>query len=361
MSAIFLFMSLFFLIWAYTGPCDWISRLDFDVPPVVSDPHVLPVSSNNETYYLPFAIVGDTQRTSFWECAIGREVNDAETVAIVRAIASSSATFLVILGDMVFDGGNKGHWQFFDKTILPLRHKGLPILPVVGNHEYWGDRAAAKKYVQERFPQLQEERTTWYSKQHGNLGLIWLNSNHDEMSSREWQDQNKWFKKVIDKWDSSGSIKGILLFAHHPPYTNSIIVSSDLKMRNEIVDVFCKSSKAIAMVTGHAHGYERFESVSEPKSCAKKQLHSDLRQNDIGKDDISSRSVQFIVSAGGGGPRPRSLRKDYQDAFPGDAPRPFNFILVKPSADGVKFSTYGLHKGQTRTQIQEDITFSYSK
>ena len=110
--------------WAYLGPCDWISRLEFDVPPVISYPHDLPVPSANETF-LPFAIVGDLQRTSFWECIIGREVNDAETAAIVKAIALSDATFLVALGDMVFDGGSEKHWNFFDKTILPIRYHSI--------------------------------------------------------------------------------------------------------------------------------------------------------------------------------------------------------------------------------------------
>ena len=356
MSAILLLVSLSFLIWTYTGPCDWISRLDFDVPSVMSYPYVLPFQSNNETY-LPFAVVGDTQRTSFWECTFGREVNDAETAAIVQAIAASSASFLVILGDLVFDGGDKRHWQFFDKTILPLRQKRLPILPVVGNHEYWGDRAAARKYVQERFPELRKR--TWYSKQLGNLGLVWLNSNHAEMSISMWKNQLTWFKSVMDNWSSKESIKGILVFTHHPPYTNSITVSSDFKVRTELVDVFCNSPKAVALMAGHAHGYERFENVSEPKSCAKKRFYSHLNQDDIGNHDASSHSVQFIVSAGGGGPRPSTLRHDYEDAFSGDAPRPFNFILVEPSTASVKFSTFGLNKGEIKPQLQETISHSY--
>ena len=110
--------------WAYLGPCDWISHLRFDAPPVISYPYELPIPSANETF-LPFAIVGDLQRTSFWECVIGREVNDAETTAIVKAIALSDARFLVALGDMIFDGGSKEHWQWFDKTILPIRYHSI--------------------------------------------------------------------------------------------------------------------------------------------------------------------------------------------------------------------------------------------
>ena len=138
----------------------------------------------------------------------------------------------------------------------------------------------------------------------------------------------------------------------------SILSSSDLKVRTEIVEVFCNSKKALAMITGHAHGYERFENVAEPQSCSN-QVHFNTSQSNNKISDNLNRSVQFIVSGGGGGPRPKGLRKEYKDSFTGDAPRPFNFILVEPSENGVRMSTYGLQKGQTQTHIVEQFIMSY--
>lgn len=355
--SIILLIILICVIWAYKGPCDWISRLEFEAPSVISYPYMLPISRNNEKF-LPFAVVGDTQRTSFWECAIGREVNDDETAVIVKEIASSKVNFLVILGDMVFDGGNKRHWEFFDRTIMPLRHAALPILPVAGNHEYWGDRAAARKFVEERFPEIRKR--TWYSKRNGNLGLVWLNSNHKEMSQNMWKTQVKWLKTLLSQWDLTEDVKGIILFAHHPPYTNSIVASSDLKVRTALVEVLCQSQKAVAMVTGHAHGYERFENLGEPQSCSK-QVYFNTSQNNEKISDILNHPVQFIVSGGGGGPRPKGLRNKYKDSFTSNPPRPFNFIRVEPSENGVKMSIHGLQKGETQTHVLEQFIITYHK
>ena len=235
-----------------------------------------------------------------------------------------------------------------------LRHKRLPILPVVGNHEYWGNKASSQHYVTERFPLLRND-TTWYAKQHGNLGLIWLNSNHGEMSDIRWADQVEWYNGVMHQWNQKADVKGIIVFAHHPPYTNSIIVSSDLNVQNYFVDLFCRSPKAVGMVTGHAHGYEHFDHVPYPKSCVNPTNPSNRSAN------IKQHSAHFIVSGGGGGPRPNGLRKEYKDAFAGSVPRPFNFVLVQPmsGSGGVKMSVYGLQKGHEQTNVIEtfDITF----
>ena len=347
---------LSFLTFAYVGPCDWIGRLDFDPPPVNAYPGDLPIQEHNDTIST-FAVVGDTQRTSFWECIIGREVNDNETKLIIKNIAESKMRFVVFLGDMVFDGGNEKHWQYFDRTIMPLREATLPILPVLGNHEYWGNRAAAKNYVEERFKNFQDK--TWYSKQNGPLGMIFVNSNHNEMSTTMWNEQINWLKALISVWDFKNDIKGVILFAHHPPYTNSMVVSSDLKTRKDVVTIFCETRKALVMVTGHAHGYERFENVNDSISCSR---HLNLNQNLTykGINDFRSQPIQFIVSGGGGGPRPTKLRKDYLDSFKGPSPRPFNFLIVGSSEDGMKISVQSLNKGQNQIHELEEIHLKYA-
>jgi len=344
-----------FSVWAYVGPCDWIGRLDFEPPPVIPYPQEIPNKPSNDTIST-FAIVGDTQRTSFGECAIGREVNDDETRSIIREISNTPAKFLVSLGDMVFDGGNEKHWQYFDWTIMPLREIKMPILPILGNHEYWGNRAAARNFVEERFQNIRNR--TWYSKQNGPLGMVFVNSNHKEMSKIMWEDQMNWLTSLMTEWDLNSGIKGILLFAHHPPYTNSIVVSSDTKIRNDIVKRFCETKKSLAMVTGHAHGYERFENVDEPISCSNQyKFNSSLTNLDIG--GLRDQSVQFVVSGGGGGPRPNRLREDYKDSYTGSSPRPFNFLLVVPSIDGIEIAVQGLRKNETRTHSLEEIYLKF--
>ena len=82
-----------------------------------------------------FAILGDTQRTSFQECVIGREVNDAETDVLLADLVQQAPAFVVVLGDMVFQGSSENHWRFFDDRMAAVVEAGLPVLPIMGNHE----------------------------------------------------------------------------------------------------------------------------------------------------------------------------------------------------------------------------------
>ena len=138
-----------------------------------------------------------------------------------------------------------------------------------------------------------------------------------------------------------------------------MVVSSDLKTRKDVVTIFCETRKALVMVTGHAHGYERFENVNDSMSCSR---HLNLNDNLTykGINDLRSQPIQFIVSGGGGGPRPTKLRKDYLDSFKGPSPRPFNFLIVGSSEDGMKISVQSLNKGQTQIHELEEIHLKYA-
>ena len=113
------------------------------------------------------------------------------------------------------------------------------------------------------------------------------------------------------------------------------------------------------MVTGHAHGYERFEGVDDPLNCS---INYNSNDTHIKNSNIIHRkqAVQFIVSGGGGGPRPSELRSDYLDSFKGPSPRPFNYLIVESTDNGIKISVHGLKKGQTRTHKLEEIKLEFN-
>jgi hypothetical protein len=108
---------------------------------------------------------------------------------------------------------------------------------------------------------------------------------------------------------------------HHAPYTNSSLVSDAIDVRQAFVPAFFASRKTRAMVTGHAHGYERF--VREGKT--------------------------FIVTGGGGGPRFPLLqggeRRHPDDQFCGPALRHFNFVEFTVHDTGLHGDVIGLPKG----------------
>ena len=100
-----------------------------------------------------FGVVADIQRTSFFECAIGREVNDDETEKLLSDIADSGVDFVVMTGDMIYNGADEEHWHWFDYLMerSGLAEGGKSVLPVLGNHEYWGNDGKGLNNLRERF------------------------------------------------------------------------------------------------------------------------------------------------------------------------------------------------------------------
>src|SRR5262249_50640384 len=82
-----------------------------------------------------FAVVGDLQRTSGVE--LWRESNAPERRLVVSRLAEERPDFVAVLGDLVFHGSSPIDWAEFDDLTEPLRSAAVPVLPVLGNHDYW--------------------------------------------------------------------------------------------------------------------------------------------------------------------------------------------------------------------------------
>lgn len=113
------------------------------------------------------------------------------------------------------------------------------------------------------------------------------------------------------------------------------MVSGDESVRDDLVRAFCGASKPLAMIAGHAHGYERFERFERGAEQA-----------------CGPRARTFLVTAGGGGPRPDDLRDPsetgHEDRYEGSAPLPFHFLWVEEKADGLSVSVIGLDRGRAK-------------
>ncbi|MGH9760247.1 MAG: metallophosphoesterase family protein, partial [Blastocatellia bacterium] len=202
-----------------------------------------------------FMFVGDTQRTSRWERLIGREQNDAGRQAVLDKIADENPAFLVILGDLVFQGDSPTHWPQFDQFAAPIRQKGIPVFPLLGNHEYFGDHNKAFELFFDRFPHLQ--RRFWYSIRFGSVAIILLDSNFDEMGRELMDRQDEWYKATLAEYQRDSAITNIIVCCHHAPYTNSTVVSDDALVQQHFVEPFKTTPKAKVFFTGHCHSYER--------------------------------------------------------------------------------------------------------
>jgi len=315
-----------------TGPpCRSIANLGYSssFEPVV----VHPYPQRIEDARRPLAVMGDTQRTSVFECLIGREVNDREQLALMGALSRDAPGALVMVGDMVFDGSSAAHWTHFDDVLAPIRRLNIPVLAVMGNHDYWLSTRRGRAHAGARFPRLRDK--TWYHERYGKLGLIFLDSNRSKIEA-DWQAQAAWFRDVLAAFDADPQTRGVLVFAHHPPYTRSPIVPGDLDVREVFVKPILASPKTLGLVSGHAHGYERY-----------------LRE---GK--------HFIVSGGGGGPRPRTLvsanKAGLDDQYAGPTPRPFNYLLIEEGDAGVRVRVRGLDKGEEEIRDLESFDIAFA-
>ena len=281
----------------------------------------------------PVALVGDLQRTTVWELMIGREQNDPEREKIIKNIASENPGALILLGDMVSNGSDKNEWIYLEDLLKPVVKENIPIFPVLGNHEYWGNDSVALYNAGQVFPVFQ--KTHWYSMRYGNIVFIILDSNKGNLPANVWSLQREWFVNKLNYYDSDSSVKGIVVCLHHPPYTNSIVTGDNTNVQEAFVQPFLNSQKTMAMISGHAHTYERFR----------------------------VKGKMFIVSGGGGGPRVllKTGPGTHKDLVNLPSPRPFNYLLLYSKPGGINIVVRGLNKGSSQFYTLEDFSIPFKK
>jgi hypothetical protein len=294
-------------------------------PPVYSDG---PGDSSR-----PLAILGDTQRTLWAERLQLREQNDLERAAIVDDLARERPGLVVAIGDLVSVGSLRPHWEYFDALMEPIRARGIPVLPALGNHDYWGGGRRALVQLRARFPQL--EKSSWYARKHGALGLVFLDSNEGQLGKDGWARQREWLGESLRQMDGDPAVGAVLVFAHHPPFTNSSLTRDEEHVQKSFLPAFFRSRKAVAFVSGHVHAYERF--VEQGRT--------------------------FLVAGGGGGPRVKLLaaaKRRHDDLFAGPSPRPFHYLLAEPGDGAVAISVRGLDKGETAVRTIDRFSLPFT-
>ena len=295
-------------------------------PAVRPLPDFLPVTRDR------FAIVGDLQRTSPME--VWRESNPAERDRIVAAVAADRPDFCVLLGDLVVSGSSSREWAEFDRFAAPLREAAVPLLPIPGNHEYWMAGAPSLRRYFARFPALGKRR--WYSAAYGPLGLVFLDSNRRFLGRLAWEEELRWYDEELARLDEDPSVGGILVFSHHPPFTNSRVTGDERHVQAHFLPPMIATAKALAMFSGHVHSYARF-----------------LRRGKL-----------FVVSGGAGAPRvPLSTgtkRRHADDLFSGGPRRAFHFLRGAIAERGISFEVVGLEKGGAETAVIDRFALDWA-
>ncbi|MBI2392981.1 MAG: metallophosphoesterase [Deltaproteobacteria bacterium] len=269
-----------------------------------------------------FLVLGDLQRTSRLELL--REQNDRERLAIVDAMAQEDVDFVALLGDLVFRGDDAGDWARFDALTAALRSRGNPVLSVLGNHDYGVVACRARAAFDGRFPHLAGRR--WSSIAYGPLLIVLLDTNRLRLSRTAWAAQGAWLSEMLSSADADPEVRGVLVLTHHPPYTNSSVTGDDLGVQRDLVPIFSRAQKTLAMLSGHVHSHERF-----------------ARDGKL-----------FVVSGGGGGPRAAlhqgARRRHHDDLFAGPRLRPFHFLRVTVESTSLAVDVVGFDKGEVQAR-----------
>jgi hypothetical protein len=251
--------------------------------------------------------VSDTQSPIWVETLVLRPFhNRAARAWIFEEILALRPEAVVHAGDLVNLGWHGRAWEDFDRFHARLAGGGVPLYPVLGNHEGMIFQGAGERAFQERFP---FHRKTGYARVVEGLGVVLLNSNLWQLSVEERRSQLAFLDSVLAAMDADAAVRAVVVVCHHSPYTNSMVVFPSIHSRVDFVPGYLGSRKAVLFVSGHAHAFEHFR--------------------EEGKD--------FLVIGGGGGlqqPLLTGVMRRWEDRFPRPTPRRmFHYLRVTLAGD----------------------------
>lgn len=216
--------------------------------------HLLVESKNNSTNEIIF--LSDTQ-SPIWVERIWLNENDNELARrkIFTEILKENSGAVFHLGDLTEFGFRESSWESSDNFIDSLSILGIPFYPTLGNHELLLFPSMGKAKFLKRFPYYSTEG---YYVKVNQTAVILLNSNFGDLLEIENKNQIVFFRKTIKALEKDTTIKSIIVGCHHSPFTNSKIVSPDSDVQKEFLEIFFKSKKCKAFISGHAHAFEHF-------------------------------------------------------------------------------------------------------
>jgi hypothetical protein len=256
---------------------------------------------------LTLCFLSDTQEPMFFERVyLAYNHNATARKSIFDEILELNPKSVVHLGDLVSMGSAGNSWEDIDQFVRKLHDKEIEFSPVPGNHEYLIFSTKGISNFALRYPYA---KLTGYSRRYANVAIVLVNSNFDELSEDKRLGQLHWYRKTLADYDNDPSVDFVIVGCHHPPFTNSKIVSGSKEVRDYYLPEYYESKKCKLFISGHAHAYEHF------------------RMN--GKD--------FLVIGGSGGiqhPLRVGKNAEYQDLFSSsEEKRMFHFLTIKSRGD----------------------------
>jgi acid phosphatase type 7 len=227
-------------------------------------------------------------------------VSDAKARrALVERMAGTleKPDFVIITGDIVYDGDDKKDWDTFVNETKSFRDQHIRLLPVLGNHDVQGP--SGQKNFFEHFEELkiypQLKKQGWYSVDYGNSRFVMLDS---QTTYAPETPQGEWLRSQLKR--TPEDLDFLIIVLHHPLITHPVRVQThpvafphdveDAEVRLKLLlEAFSQSHRGtkVLVISGHNHNYEHY----------------------LDKD------ITYIVTAGGGA-TPYKIRRQPKDFYP---------------------------------------------
>ena len=268
--------------------------------------------------------VSDTQSPIWFErLYLKSDDNEQATKSILSAILrEQNVTGVVHAGDVTAYGSSSSSWSAVLPFLDSLRARSVPFVAARGNHDYYFAPSEAMRNFKRYVPACASD---YSSRTFGPVSVILLNSNFSRLDDSSIERQSRWYDSTVAAGDADSSIRSIITVAHHPPYTNSAVVSGSEEVRQRFLGAFFHSSKSVLFVSGHAHRFEHFRKE--------------------GKD--------FLVIGGGGGllHKKRSSPEE-DDLYTGsDEGRMFHYVRCGVSGDSLSIEVVKVSPGSVETRV----------
>ena len=223
--------------------------------------------------------ISDTQAPIWYESLfISRHRNEEATAKLFSSILSDTTVFTLIhLGDVTAIGALTSKWKTIDTVLTLLNKRNVLTSATPGNHEYLFLSNHGEQNFRKRFPKYQRLD---YTVRIGYIALVFPNSNFGSLSKSEETQQRQWYIQQLDSLEHDSNIDIVIVGCHHPPFTNSSIVSPSTRVKREFVPSFLQHNKCKLFISGHSHAFEHF-------------------RNDT--NSIINVQKDFLVIGGGGG------------------------------------------------------------
>jgi hypothetical protein len=258
------------------------------------------------------SFVSDTQSPIFIEeLILPANHNGRAREMIYTRLLADQPNGIFHLGDMIAIGFLGGTWKSTDRFLHRAAEANVPVFPTLGNHELMIFPTYGIEEFYDRFPWYS---ATGYAVRVGKLAVVLLNSNFDRMKARDKRIQMSWLDSTLVAFESDTTVGAVFLCCHHPPYTNSTIVSPSQEVRESFVPLYLRYPKCRLFITGHCHAFEHF--------------------HEGGKD--------FLVIGGGGGlqqPLLTGAERRWEDHFPlKTEKRMFHYLQCRLTGGGIELT-----------------------